>query len=398
MYRTGWGSCNNNNKLFHAGYKSIARGHKSFFTLGDFPYLDEDSGGATTLDKDSTVADITTHYTVMWAIKGMIALSKSNVNIYMMADDHEWMGDNWDQSIASANALLSGLGLSDDVTGQTEANTHYERCTDAWNNQLALYANNPTNTDTEAVTDVPAEASTHGATPTTAYYAPKYYRVMKDIDGNVVTQNPHAEYFVLDCIAHRSPFRDTDNDAKSMLGLAGETTHAAATEGQYYWLLQRLLASTATFKFIMSPKKTFKNTGVGANNTDTWGEYTTERDLILDFIAANSITGVIWLCGDQHIPQVINTDTDNSDTYDHLCVCACPTGIALNAGAANTELDGGVVQFFSATTDQCFGEVEVYTDYVILRIINTYTGRIMWTDRVLAGQNKLDRTTISVAI
>ena len=148
----------------------------------------------------------------------------------------------------------------------------------------------------------------------------------------------------------------------------------------------------------MSPKKTFKNSGVGANNTDTWGEYTVERDLILDFIATNNITGVIWLCGDQHIPHIINTDIDNGDDYDHLCICACPVGIALNLGAANTELDNGVVQFFSGANDQCFGEAEVHSDYVIIRIINIFTGIVMWTARVLAGQNKLDKTAAISAI
>ena len=53
----------------------------------------------------------------------------------------------------------------------------------------------------------------------------------------------------------------------------------------------------AKWKFILSPV-IFSTT---TKDNDAWGAYRNERQLILDFIHSNNITGVIVLSGDLHM-------------------------------------------------------------------------------------------------
>jgi alkaline phosphatase D len=86
-----------------------------------------------------------------------------------------------------------------------------------------------------------------------------------------------VELFLLDTRQYRNP------TIKTMLG-----------EAQKRWLLAKLAASSASFKFIIS------SVPFSDPRVDKWGEYPEERDEILEFVTKQGITGVLFLAGDVH--------------------------------------------------------------------------------------------------
>ncbi len=98
------------------------------------------------------------------------------------------------------------------------------------------------------------------------------------------------ELFLLDCRSYRGNNDASDTPTKTMLGTA-----------QRQWLLNGLLASTATFKVICSsiPLR-YGTSGLGDTGNDHWDGYQREREVILRHVLQNRIRGVVWVCADQH--------------------------------------------------------------------------------------------------
>jgi len=94
---------------------------------------------------------------------------------------------------------------------------------------------------------------------------------------------------------------------------------------QLDWLFDKLKKSTATFKFIVSGSQ-FLNE---YNDTlQTFNEMTDEgfdlfpeeRKLILDYITANNIKGVIFISGDRHFTELQKLKRENNyPIYDFTC-------------------------------------------------------------------------------
>lgn len=121
-----------------------------------------------------------------------------------------------------------------------------------------------------------------------------------------------AEFFVLDLRSQRDPNSDTDNAAKSMLD--GDEI----SNDQKDWLKVGLLASTATWKFLVS-SVTFNPTA-RPTSTDQWKSFATERDELANFITANMIENVIALTGDLHTGGAIDDGTNSGLGVPELCV------------------------------------------------------------------------------
>jgi|SRR5581483_10625184 alkaline phosphatase D len=101
-----------------------------------------------------------------------------------------------------------------------------------------------------------------------------------------------ADFFLLDSRSQRDPNGTPDGPNKSML----DGNHLGA-QGQWQWLEQGLLHSTAKWKFIVTPvvfNKTFRK-------PDSWYGFRYERAQLVQFIRAHSISGVILLSGDAHM-------------------------------------------------------------------------------------------------
>ncbi|MBL0018333.1 MAG: alkaline phosphatase family protein [Bacteroidetes bacterium] len=98
-----------------------------------------------------------------------------------------------------------------------------------------------------------------------------------------------ASFFMLD----DRWFRESE-DHKQVLG----------TE-QMGWLQEKLLASTAPFKFIALGSQVLSE----ANQKETWSKFP-ERQVLFDFIKANKITGVVFLSGDRHFTELCKLTQD----------------------------------------------------------------------------------------
>jgi alkaline phosphatase D len=94
-----------------------------------------------------------------------------------------------------------------------------------------------------------------------------------------------VDFFMLDGRYHRSPNDLADAGDKTMLGAS-----------QLSWLKRELLASEATFKFLVSGGQ-WESRG----RTDSWASFTRERNELLQFLRDREISGVVLLSGDRHV-------------------------------------------------------------------------------------------------
>ena len=101
------------------------------------------------------------------------------------------------------------------------------------------------------------------------------------------------DFFILDTRRFRSQQQMPDGPDKTMLGAV-----------QKSWFKDRLKASTAPFKFIITSVP-FHGGGM-----DTWGPFGTERGEIVQFIRGEKISGTVFLTGDYHMAR----DWSNSKT------------------------------------------------------------------------------------
>ena len=109
-----------------------------------------------------------------------------------------------------------------------------------------------------------------------------------------------AEFFLMDVRYHRSPNDDPDNSEKTMLGLE-----------QRDWLMKALNESEAVFKFPVS------GSSWNCGGVEAWNHrFTNEYDKILSYIAAQRITGIILLGGDQHACKIAVRPKESWGGYD----------------------------------------------------------------------------------
>ena len=111
---------------------------------------------------------------------------------------------------------------------------------------------------------------------------------------------PAADLFVLDCRSERDV-------------AAG---HYISPE-QMDWLKAGLASSTAVFKFVMNTVPISDITGQPASDgfldvvkDDRWEGFPEQRDEILDHIADQGLTGVIWLAGDLHFGAAMTVEPE----------------------------------------------------------------------------------------
>jgi alkaline phosphatase D len=95
------------------------------------------------------------------------------------------------------------------------------------------------------------------------------------------------DFFLLDGRYYRDPNEAPDDAGKTMLGAA-----------QKAWLKDRLRASKAPFKVIVSGGGWTINKGPGG---DSWASFLAERNELFDFIRDKRISGVVLVSGETHI-------------------------------------------------------------------------------------------------
>jgi alkaline phosphatase D len=114
---------------------------------------------------------------------------------------------------------------------------------------------------------------------------------------------------------------------------------------QKAWLLNGLLTSTATWKFVVSSSVWNPH----SKQEDSWALYQHEQNEIVDFIRTNSITGVIFMSGDIHSAGAIDNGTNsyfpeisvpNTNTQSRTCTGGSGCGTWSEGYSLGPTLDG----------------------------------------------------------
>lgn len=114
-----------------------------------------------------------------------------------------------------------------------------------------------------------------------------------------------VEFFILDGRYHRDSDRDKD-PAKTMLGPV-----------QLRWLKNALLASTATFKVIVSGSQVLNE----GNRFEGWHQFRQERDGFLQWLREHGVRGVMFVSGDRHHTELLRVPREG--TYPlHELTCS----------------------------------------------------------------------------
>jgi alkaline phosphatase D len=135
-----------------------------------------------------------------------------------------------------------------------------------------------------------------------------------------------VDFFMLDCRYYRN---NPNQSNSSMLGAI-----------QKQWLLDKLKASTATFKVIASSVPVRPNTKPGLEGADTWDGFPLEREEILSFIENNKIEGVTLISADRH----------RHDGYK----LERPNGYTFYEGMSSRTTNGGTHDVLDPSTDWLF--------------------------------------------
>ena len=276
-------------------------------------------------------------------------------------DDHEVMND-WDHSLTWANDPVTR------VSTQAEADQLYNLARQAYEDWGVK--GNPDCVDPELDYYKPSAADP--ATPLTNY-PPLYTRW---------TLGP-AEFFLLDTMGHTCPnakadtgtLIDTDPTAKTRIGLP-----------QLNWIRNRVAASSAPHKFIMTPKK-FYRSGATSDNRD-YDTFVSERDHLAQFFGQQ---GAVLLTGDVH-----NACVNYIDSIKHLCINSSPLSMGGLDGGPNYDTvnwpDGlvWVARWYGFGKQQTIGMIE-YDENEARYMIFTQWGYPLWQGRTLAGSADLLR-------
>jgi len=128
---------------------------------------------------------------------------------------------------------------------------------------------------------------------------PNPYPEKQTFQGNYFTFKYYdTEFFMTDDRWYRDPEGDTTGD---FLG-----------KEQLAWLKEKLLNSTATFKFIVVGSQVLDDSYWG----ESYAKYPRERNNLFDYIASNNIKGVVILSGDRHYAELSKIDWKGYPLYD----------------------------------------------------------------------------------
>lgn len=291
----------------------------------------------------------------------LLDMASRSAQCYYQPDDHEWADDNWDHT----NTNLGGS-----FTTQALVNTHWDRVNKAITTFMGERWNNPT-INSAGNTARPSGSLGSGENPSALLYGIRYFVADYDINGALVrtsigpsvasTVGAYCRVIFTDCISYRSPEAATDNSGKVMFGAQQEA-----------WFLATVAASSGIpFVLVSSTKKLWRGTGDVGDNSDTFGNYTTERQRIL---AAMQDTGVraIWLSGDRHTPTVCETRVASGSIADMIDITACPiSGIVNGVGTTYPEL-------IWKSSNRAYGLLTIDSTLNV-EIRNSFTGSVMWS-------------------
>jgi alkaline phosphatase D len=139
------------------------------------------------------------------------------------------------------------------------------------------------------------------------YWVNPYYGTDSTLGVFCHFSHADADFFMLDARFHASD--------SSMLG-----------KGQTKWLKEKLAASTANFKFIISGTQILCDNPGG----EDLGDFANSRAKLLRFLKEQEIKGVIFLSGDRHYGELLKLE--RTDTYPLYEMTSSPLTSLVNPG------------------------------------------------------------------
>lgn len=357
----------------HAPHLFISQGDTPYanaatnnlYGFGTMPAFTAGTTEAEALDK------LRQHWKKPTADALLLDIAARNARAVYQPDDHEWADDNWDHTSAS---------LGGSFTTQALVNTHWDRVNRAITTFMGERWHNPP-PDASSNTQRPSGALGGGQSPSASLYPIRYFVQDFDLGGAVIqtavgpTVPSHSRALVrvifLDCISYRSPNSATDDGGKVLLGSQQEA-----------WLLAVLEASAAIpHVLISSTKKLWRASGGVSDNSDTFGDFTTERQRVLEAVQATGVRP-IWISGDRHTLTVCETRVATGGVCDMIDITACPISVAVNGvGSTYPEL-------IWKSSAHGYGLITADANGLTAEIRNALTGSVMWSASFSAGSNE----------
>lgn len=407
----GWCACIGQGRShFASAFEMVDEwGVDLVFIQDDYPYNDLDLKGYG--EAHVTVGTDPTDVANYWAgaryirkVPGSRYLGRTRPYSFMWGD-HNFCGEDWDNSIKSCAIpnkvggvyayLGNRLPTAEEVVGFWAA---------AMEGNRPYIETNPENTDEGVSAEAPPSADATGIANNGGagvLYAPRYHRIRI---GTLV------EIFVLDPYSHCDEMETAASASKTLLGTV-----------QKAWLKASLKASPCTFKLISCALKTFANDN---DNSHIWAAsgvvtitsagqpdhpltltplgYENERDELLAFIEDGTEWavpgGVAWIAADRHCPSV-----HASDTYDHLCVVACPESNDVNENQGTSVpsttlwLDAKFDGTYFSGGNNAYGIVQINDEQMDIKIV-ALGKRVLWQGTVLPGQNSVHYPDARMAV
>lgn len=178
------------------------------------------------------------------------------------------------------------------------------------------------------------------------------------------------QFFMLDNRYHRSPNNDYSRK-REMLG-----------DAQIQWLIDGLVSSRATFKFVAVGGQILNDAALYEN----YAIYAEERQKLLDAIQKAGVTGVIFLTGDRHHSELSKLNREGTyPLYDLTCS-------PLTAGPHGDESEKNTLRVpKSLIAERNFGMLEVAgtknNRILTIKILNT-KGKEVWQQQIKAADLK----------
>lgn len=194
---------------------------------------------------------------------------------------------------------------------------------------------------------------------------PNGHPALEGINANNFTYND-VEFFLLDNRSQRAPNECKTCEEMPLLG-----------ESQLNWLVDALVRSTASYKFVVIG-------GQVLNPAQTWENYAhhhgQERKRLLDRIAGEGIKNVIFLSGDRHHTELTRLERNGLELYDF-------TVSPLTSGATTANQNEGNIHRVEGTFvgERNFGTVTLSGPLddrkATLRIYNAQGG-LLWERKI----------------
>lgn len=235
----------------------------------------------------------------------------NNIPVYAQADDHDFLGDNWDFSLTSAVGSFPGAGSFGQVVDPTTTSdvlNIWRIRNQGWQWFKTTYLSNPPSKTGNK--DIPANMVAVSGVSGEDFPIDYFY---KDFGANGEAGGTAVRVIFTDSLSYKSIKTDPETSAKTFLGAT-----------QTAWMQSLMLdAKTKGFGMVIlvSTKDIFGN-----DNLDGMGNYTYWRDnSLLTFIENNNIPCCV-VSGDKHLAHTSIARKANGDITDLVVHCSSPFG------------------------------------------------------------------------